>query len=247
MMRKRPLRVGSEKRAIGYIRVSTAEQARSGLGLGAQSERIAAYAAMAGLELVDVIREEAVSGSVPLAERPAGATLLERLRAGEARHLIALKLDRLFRDAGDCLGQTRTWDKAGVALHFLDMGGQALNTASAMGRMFLTLSAAFAELERNVIGERTAAALAVKRQRGEKCGGAVPFGLTLGADGRTLVPVAREQAAIRMALKLETDGLSLRAICNALAKAGHAPRGARWHSNTVLRILRRADRITPAK
>ena len=55
-------------------------------------------------------------------------------------------LDRLFRDAEDALRQTKAWDKAGIALHLVDMGGSGMNTASAMGRMFLTLMAA--ELER---------------------------------------------------------------------------------------------------
>ena len=236
---------GAERRALGYTRVSTSEQARSGLGLSAQEERIRAYAAMTGLELVDIVREEGVSGGAPLAERPAGGILLQRLRSGAASHLVALKLDRLFRDAGDALVQTRAWDRQGIALHFLDLGGQALNTASPMGRMFLTLTAGFAELERNMIGERTAQALAQKRQRGEKTGGDVPYGYSLGTDRRTLVPVAREQAAIRKALELEAEGCSLRAIGEALAVAGHAPRGERWYANTVLRILRRRDQLAP--
>jgi DNA invertase Pin-like site-specific DNA recombinase len=241
MRRNRQAQAGAERRALGYVRCSTAEQARSSLGLGAQEERIRGYAAAAGLELVDIFGEEGVSGSVPLGDRPGGAILLERLRSGEARHLVALKLDRLFRDAGDCLGQTRAWDRQGIALHFLDLGGQALYTASAMGRMLLTLASAFAELERNMIGERTAQALSLKRQRGEKTGGDPPYGFALGPDGRTLVPVAGEQVIIAKARKLEAQGLSLRGIGAALAKAGHAPRGGRWYPTTVARLLRQPD------
>lgn len=76
---------------------------------------------------------------------------------------MALKLDRLFRDAEDALHQTKAWDKAGIALHLVDMGGQTLNTATAMGRFFLNMMAGFAELERNLIAERTATALAHKK------------------------------------------------------------------------------------
>ena len=70
-------------------------------------------------------------------------------------HIVALKLDRLFRDAADALHQSRAWDKAEIALHLVDMGGQSLNTASAMGRFFLNMMAGVAELERNLIAERT--------------------------------------------------------------------------------------------
>jgi len=90
-------------------------------------------------------------------------------------------LDRLFRDASDCLVQTKVWDKAGIGLHLLDMGGQSINTASAMGRMFFTMSAGFAELERNLIAERTAAATQFKKKRLEAYS-AVPFGYQRQGD-----------------------------------------------------------------
>ena len=69
-------------------------------------------------------------------------------------------------NAEDALRQTKAWDKAGIALHLVDMGGTGMNTASAMGRMFLTLMAGCAELERNLVAERTASVLAHKKQQG---------------------------------------------------------------------------------
>src|ERR1700677_2248069 len=130
--------------AVGYIRVSTLDQSRNGVSLEAQEERLRAYCTAAGLHLVALIREDGVSASIPLADRPQGAELLAAMKNGVA-HVVTLKLDRLFRDAEDALRQTRAWDKAGVALHLVDMGGQSINTASAMGRMMLTMMAAFAE------------------------------------------------------------------------------------------------------
>src|ERR1017187_1751358 len=142
-------------KAVAYVRVSTAEQAREGISLEAQEDRVRAYCTMAGLDLVAVLREEGVSAAKVLASRPAGRELLGLLAAGSARHVVALKLDRLFRDAVDALTITRDWDLARVALHLVDMGGQTINTGSPMGRMFLTMMAGFAELERNLISERT--------------------------------------------------------------------------------------------
>ena len=86
------------------------------------------------------------------------------VRKGKAiKHILSLKLDRLFPDASDCLFQTKVWDKLGIGLHLLDMGGQSINTASAAGRMFLTMSVGFADLERNLISERTKAGSNTKR------------------------------------------------------------------------------------
>ncbi len=57
------------KPAIGYVRVSTEEQARAGISLDAQTERIRAYCAMSGLDLVEIIRDEGVSGAKPIGKR----------------------------------------------------------------------------------------------------------------------------------------------------------------------------------
>ena len=150
-------------RAVCYIRVSTQEQANTGVSLAPQEERLRAYCTMQGLEVAAVVREEGVSGSKPLGSRPGGAEVLRMVARREVSHVVALKLDRLFRNAADALAQTEAWDKAGVGLHLVDMGGQSLNTSSAMGRMMLTMMAGFAEFERALIAERTASALAHKK------------------------------------------------------------------------------------
>ena len=59
---------------------------------------------------------------------------------------------------------SRHWDRADVALHILDMGGQAIDTSTAIGRMFLTMTAGFAEFERNQTSERTITAMEHKKQ-----------------------------------------------------------------------------------
>jgi DNA invertase Pin-like site-specific DNA recombinase len=76
---------------------------------------------MHGLKLDDVVIEEGVSGSVPVAERPAGGPLFAGLMKGDV--VIAPKLDRLFRSALDALTVVEDLRKRGVALHLLDLGG----------------------------------------------------------------------------------------------------------------------------
>src|SRR5437868_12552472 len=84
------------KKALGYVRVSSEEQADHGLGLEAQRQRIKAYCEMKGLDLVTIYEDPAVSGGKPLGTRPSGARLLAEARRTKPVVVVA-KLDRLFR------------------------------------------------------------------------------------------------------------------------------------------------------
>jgi DNA invertase Pin-like site-specific DNA recombinase len=229
---------GHQRRAIGYCRVSTQEQAERGMSLEAQEARIRAYATMRGLELVDVVIDPGVSaGRYTLEAREGGRRVLAAVRQRTVAHVIALKLDRLFRHTIDCLTTVQTWDKAGVSLHLIDMGGASIDTASAMGRMFLTMAAGFAEMERNVTAERTTAALSRKRDRGQRTG-AIPYGQALDEDGVHLIAHAPEQAVIATVRELRASGLSYRAIAGELNRRGLVNRaGGRFHHTQVVRIL----------
>src|SRR4051812_24624819 len=104
-----------------YVRVSTARQASEGESLDVQRRQIDGYALMHGMTVAETAVEEGVSGSVPLSERPAGAALFARLRAGDV--VIAAKLDRLFRSALDALQMVEDLKVKGVKLHLIDLGG----------------------------------------------------------------------------------------------------------------------------
>src|SRR5215510_14964539 len=123
--------------AVLYLRVSTQEQAQEGISLQAQEAKLRAYCAMRGLEIIGVIRDPGVSGAKPLHARTGGQQIPEMIRRGTVGHIVAYKLDRLFRDCADCLTVTKEWDKRNVALHLVDLGGQTLDTSSAKGRFFL--------------------------------------------------------------------------------------------------------------
>jgi DNA invertase Pin-like site-specific DNA recombinase len=209
--------------AVGYVRASTAEQE---ITLAMQAEKLRAYCALRGLDLVEVVEDAAVSGSVPLAERPAGQRVAGALKRHKATHVVALKLDRLFRDAADALAQTKGWDKAGVALHLCDMGGGTVDTSSPMGRMMLTMLAGFAEFERALIAERTGAAIRHKQTLGQYIGGHAPYGYRLTDDG-ALAPDPAEQEVVAEARRLKAAGLSLRAIAAELERAGRLARSGK--------------------
>lgn len=222
-------------RAIGYIRVSTEQQASEGGSLLAQREKIEAYCKLQGLDLIEVIEDQAVSGSVPLADRPGGLQIAASLKKHKAKHVVALKLDRLFRDAADALTQTRVWDDAGVGLHLIDIGGQSINTSTAMGRMFLTMMSGFAELERNLIAERTSIALQSKKARKEVyCGQMLGYADQAGK----LVPVDEELRVVAEIKEMRAAGMTLRDIAADLNGRGIiGKRGGKFHGMTIKKIL----------
>lgn len=243
---KRAAKHLTTKTAVGYIRVSTNRQAQEGESLEVQKTRIEAYCTLNNLDLVKIVQEpEAISGGTPLDTRPGGAEVLRMLDAGEASHVVALKLDRLFRSSMDCAAHCAAWSKAGVALHLVDMGGESLNSTGAVGRMFMTVLAGFAEFERGLISERTEAALRQKRESGRVYSGVIPFGFTRKND--TLTPNAEEQKAIATMARMHKAGKSFAKIAATLNKKEIPTRtGAIWYASTVNNILRTDRRESAA-
>jgi len=220
--------------AVAYIRVSTNQQAMFGVSLEAQQSRLEAYCGMCGLSLVSTIREEGVSASVALSDRPGGAQLLALLKQGVG-NVVTLKLDRLFRDAEDALRQTRVWDKEGVSLHLVDFGGSSLNSSSALGRMMIGLLAGFAEFERNLIAERTTSALAFKKQH-RQVFNHTPFGYR--REGNMLVVAPDEQAIVTQVKAWRAEGATLRSIAARLTQENVPTKtGGRWFPSTVSNLL----------
>jgi len=150
---------------VAYCRVSTEEQAISGLGLAAQEKAISAECKRRKLPLVAVHTDAGVSGKT--LTRPALTAALAALDAGEGSVLMVAKLDRLTRSVHDATGLMLTADKGGWGLVALDA---PVDTTTPQGAAMAQVLAVFAELERRLIGERTKAALAVKRAQGVRLG-----------------------------------------------------------------------------
>jgi DNA invertase Pin-like site-specific DNA recombinase len=209
--------------------------------LDAQAQRIRAYCGMKGLDLIEIVTDAGVSGGKPLAKREGGQRLLAALKARTAEAVVMLKLDRMFRNAGDCLATVERWERAGISLHIVDLGGNATDTTSAAGRFMLVVLAGAAEMERNLTRERTRSAMAVKRANGQRIG-TVPYGCDLADDGTTLVPNESEQAVIADVKAMRARGMKLQQIAADLT-AREVPtktgKSARWTHQAVARILKR--------
>lgn len=211
-------------KAIAYLRVSSREQGKSGLGLEAQRASIESFAAREGIA-VGAWYTEVESGktrSDTLAERPQLAAALARARLDSAKVIVS-KLDRLSRDVHFISGLMR--DK--VPFIVCDLGTNVDNFQ-------LHLFAALAEKEREMISQRTKAALTAYRARGGICGSGNPLA---GAKVN-----AQQQAEVRASHKailatLEPLGTP-EEIAARLNAVGHKTSyGKAWNVHSVRRLL----------
>jgi site-specific DNA recombinase len=231
---------GMDMKAIGYVRVSSQEQV-NGTSLDSQHAQIEAYATMKEIELVAVLIDAGVSGGKPLVERPAGSELVKMLESGQADSVIICKLDRGFRSASDCLVNVEAWEKRGTSLHILNLGGQSVDTSTPTGKFFITVMAGAAELERNLINERCNEGRKARKAENKRIG-EVPFGWTLGDDGKRLIENPDEQRALTLIHSLKEQGHTLRAISDELNRRGIATKKAlgAWTHGQVQSVLKRA-------
>lgn len=222
---------GDPKAAVAYVRVSTDEQH---LGAEAQRAAVERWAKAQGARVVAWHVDRGVSGGAALDRRPGLLAAIDSLVAEGAGLLVVAKRDRLARDvvlAAQVEGLAR---RVGARVVSVAGEGEGDDPSALLMRRLVD---AFAEYERALIRARTRAALAVKRQRGERAG-CVPFGRRLGPDGKRLEPDAGEGATVAAALALRASGLSLRGVARELAARGHVGRSGRPLGKTqVARIV----------
>jgi DNA invertase Pin-like site-specific DNA recombinase len=215
-------------KAIGYIRVSTEKQADHGVSIEAQTEKLKAYAMLYDIDLVDLVIEQ---GSAKCLQREGLQSALSRLEAGEAEALIVVKLDRLTRSVADLGKLVDTYFQNFALLSV----GEQIDTRSAAGRLVLNVLASVSQWEREVIGERTSAAMQHMRNQNQYTGGKPPYGYDL-VDGE-LIENENEQQVIKLVAKYKSAGLSYRKIAAVIDEAGHKSRtGKQLSAMSVSRI-----------
>jgi DNA invertase Pin-like site-specific DNA recombinase len=230
------------------IRVSTDDQAESGLGLAAQEAACRACAARLGLELASVHADEGVCSVDPIDKRPA---LLEAIASlGKGDVLIVAKRDRLGRDPIVVAMIEAAIRRRGARI--VSAAGEGTETDGPTDVLMRRIVDAFAEYERLVIKARTKAALAVKRSRGEKTGGLPPYGYQAAESGsqrngkpiKILVPCPAEQDVINLMQSLRAQGESLQAIAAELTRRGVQRRNnGTWDYQFIQKILKQAATV----
>jgi DNA invertase Pin-like site-specific DNA recombinase len=218
-----------------YVRVSSDQQAESGLGLAAQMAACESFAAKAGHTITGVFTDAGISGAAGIEDRPGLMAAVAGLRRGDA--LVIAKRCRLGRDQMAVLMIEKAVSRKGASIMSADGIGNADDPASQFMKNVIDAAAVY---ERGLIRSRTKAALAAKRAAG-RLTGEVPFGWTVDAAG-TLIEKADEQNVLRLIHELRDAGCSLRRIASILTDAGHRTKkgNASWTHTSVKSILARA-------
>lgn len=226
-------------RVVGYLRVSTEQQADGGVSLDTQREKLIAYAKATDLQLVEIVEDAGISAKT--LERPGLQAALRALTEGRADGILVVKLDRLTRSVRD-LGKlvedffTKEFSLLSVS--------DSIDTRTAAGRLVLNVLTSVAQWEREATGERTREVLAHVRAEGVRLGGEA-FGWrraeATDADGRRVVEdVEDERATLALIRTLHQERRSLRAICAELTRCRkRTKRGGRWSPKVVRSILLR--------
>ncbi|QYG04499.1 recombinase family protein [Massilia sp. NP310] len=190
---------------FGYGRVSTKEQTTEN-----QRREIEG----AGYAVEYWFADEGVSGKVSATQRPQFVEMLGKIRDGET--LVVTKLDRLGRDAQDVGATIKMLAARRIEVVVLQLG--KLDVTSAAGKMMLTMLAAVAEMERDLLVERTQSGLARAKAEGK----------TLGRPTRT----TQEQRTLMAKRHLEGESIS------ALAKEYRISRAS------VMRVVKPAGAVS---
>lgn len=209
------------QRVIGYTRVSTSEQAKEGISLDNQYHKIEAYAGLKDMNLLKIITEEGKSGKN--LNRPGIEEVIRMAKNKEIDAIIVYKLDRLTRKTRDLLYLIEDVF-ARNNTQFISLN-ENIDTSSASGKFFLTVMGAMAQMERDLIAERTTDALQELTRQGRRLGNPdkVPFGLRLlkrrKAEIADLQPDPEEIKTVREIFRLRRKKITLEKIGNRFSMA----------------------------
>ncbi|TIM24878.1 MAG: resolvase [Mesorhizobium sp.] len=219
------------KRAVAYIRVSTAQQGKSGLGLEAQRAAIAKFAEAEDLELIAEFQEvETGKGADALNKRPQLAAALSDAKRNDCAVVVA-KLDRLSRDVAfiSALMAKRT------PFIVAELGAD-------VSPFMLHIYAAVAEQERAMISQRTKDALAAVKARGVKLGNPqIRKAQEDAAERRTAIADGFASNVLPIIREIQATGASMRKTAAALNARGiPTARGGTWAATQISDILKRS-------
>ncbi len=223
-------------RSLGYVRVSTARQAEEGVGLEVQEQGLRRWCMEGDHELIEVHRDEGVSGS--LVERPGLAMALADMEVGRAELLVVYRLDRLARDL--IVQETVMARLAKAGRQVRSVTEPEIDGSDPTRVLIRQVLGAIGQYERALIVARMNGGRMAKAAKGGYAYGSPPFGWR--AEGHELVLDEAEQTTMARVDELRRRGVSLREMGEMLLAEGHRPKRAdRWHPETLRRIVRRLE------
>ena len=228
----------SMKQAIGYIRVSTEQQANEGVSLEAQEARIGAWCVANGYELVKVFIDAGISGK-KMENRP--ELLKARAAVKKGMALVSYSLSRLARSTKDLIEISEEVSKKKGDLVSLS---ESIDTTTAAGKMMFQMLAVLSEFERNLTAERTAGALQHKKATNQKYCNQTPYGFA-AIEGR-LVQVQQEAEIVAEIQASRTAGNTLQSIADSLNTRGIPTKTNKQWAPATIHLLLKRTALVPA-
>lgn len=220
-------------KVFAYLRVSTEQQAESGAGLSAQLNSCQNWAKSQEQSIHSVFTEEGISGSTSLEKRPTLMEVINALSKGDV--LVVAKRDRLGRDPIKVAMIEASINRKGARV--VSAAGEGTGSEDSSSVLMRRMIDAFAEFERNIICERTKAAMQAKKRKGERVGH-IPFGSRLSDDGIHLEKCNHEQSILSQIKELMAKGLSTRKIAEEMnAREAFNRKGAKWNHESIRRAM----------
>jgi site-specific DNA recombinase len=220
------------KNCLAYIRVSTESQARYGVSLEAQQERVEKWAVANGYQVSECFCDSGISGK-RADNRQALQDCLKRA-CKEKVPVVTYSLSRISRSVRDMIGIADKLQKAGAALVSLS---ENLDLSTASGKLSFQLFSVLAEHERNLISERTTSSMQHLKAQGKRVSGKMPYGWDLAGDSLKANKAETKVLGVMMALR--SEGKSYEAIAKHLTESRIKPKyGKAWFPGTVYRIIK---------
>jgi DNA invertase Pin-like site-specific DNA recombinase len=222
---------------LGYVRVSTQEQAKNGVSIIDQEEKIKIYAQLVDGDLIGIVRDEGKSGKN--LNRNGVQEVIKRVISGEADALVVFAIDRLSRSALDFLDTVKRLQKAGR--DFISVREQ-MDSSTPHGRFTMTLLASVAELEREMISARC-------KDASERCMsemrayGKTPYGYK--RDDKNIIEDPAEMEVLNGILALRENGYAFSVIADSLNERGKLSKnGGKWHASSVRSVILTHKKLT---
>lgn len=200
------------------------------MGMDAQRTRCKAMALVKGWPEPTFYEDDGISGTKEVSKRPGLSRMVEDIRVGKIQAIIIPSLDRLGRKVHIVISLVEELRQRNIALVSCK---ESLDTSTPQGTFVMHMFAALAQLERDLISQRTTDALAERGKRDGEKGGRLPYAYRRSENG--IVVDAEEAKIVRRIFKLHKQDFSLREI------AADISNGKQWAHTSVAEVLRNKD------
>lgn len=246
----------SPQKAVVYCRVSSEVQ-QERQTIESQVEFAKKYCDLNGIAVTKIYRDDGITGTLPLQDRPAGAELLADAKEGRFDLLLIFKLDRLGRSTRVILNAVHDLDAMDIKVRSMT---EPFDTSNASGRFLLTILAGVADLERSNILQRMDLGATRAAKEGKWLGGIVPYGYfkndagylepnetTIPGTGMSEVDVVRTvyhmcadegKSTLKISDHLNALGIPPAWVAHNLGGKRRNNTSGIWGPSRILRILR---------